>query len=115
MFFENANFMNWWIDHYMQIFGASKANDANLMNAYVDKIKQYAVFPEVNWEMACKFGWVANLNEYCVLAALEFQRRFPEHKFSKQIKKQHKYTNDQIFEYAQNWQKLDIEKIKLFL
>ena len=79
-----------------------------------NRIKQYAVFPEVNWEMACKFGWVANLDEYCILAALEFQRRFPEHKFSKQIKKQHKYTNDQIFEYAQNWQKLDIKKIKLF-
>ena len=79
-----------------------------------NQIKQYAVFPAVNWEMAKKFGWVANLDEYCVLAALEFQRRFPEHKFSKQIKKQHKYTNDQLFEYAQNWQKLDFSKIKLF-
>jgi len=80
----------------------------------LDQTKQYALFPQISGEMAKKFGWVANLNEYCVLAALEFQRRFPEHKFSKQVKKQHKYSNEQIFEYAQNWQKLDISKIKLF-
>lgn len=76
--------------------------------------EQYAVFPEVNWEMACKFGWVVDSDEYLALAALEFQRRYPEHKFSKQIKKLHKFSNNEIFEYAQNWEKLDISKIKMF-
>lgn len=72
-----------------------------------------ALFPNVHAEMARKFGWVCDLNEYAVLAALEFQRRFPDHKFSKKIKKQHKYSKEQIFDYAQNWEKLDISKIKV--
>lgn len=79
-----------------------------------NQIIQYAVFPQISGQMAKKFGWVATINEYSILAALEFQRRFPEHKFSKQIKKQHKYSDQQIFDYAQNWEKLDVNKIKLF-
>lgn len=73
-----------------------------------------ALFPNVHAEMARKFGWVCDLDEYAVLAALEFQRRFPDHKFSKRIEKQHKFSNQQIFDYAQNWEKLDISKIKAF-
>ncbi len=76
--------------------------------------EQLAVFPGVPLEIAEKFGWVSDSSEYYHLAALEFQRRFPKHKISKHIKKQHKYSDEEIFNYAQDWQKLDTSKIKLF-
>lgn len=37
--YETLKIANW----NMQIFGSSKANDANLMNSYVDKIKNYDI------------------------------------------------------------------------
>lgn len=91
--------------------------EANLIEkGKKDKAKKQlvALFPNVHAEMARKFGWVSDLDEYAVIAALEFQRRFPDHKFSKKIKRQHKYTNEQIFDYAQNWVKIDTSKIKVF-
>lgn len=75
----------------------------------------FAVFPQIAGEAAKKLGWVKDLDEYCALAALEFQRRYPKHKFSRKIKKQHKYSNQEIFDYAQNWERLDVSKIKVFL
>lgn len=73
-----------------------------------------AVFPEVDVRLAQKFGWVKDLSEYLALAALEFSRRYPEHEFSKGIKKQHKYTDEQIFDYAQNWEIIDVSKIRVY-
>lgn len=73
-----------------------------------------AVFTNVGVEMTQKFGWVSDFNEYSALAALEFSRRYPEHKFSKKIKKQHKFSDEQIFEYAQNWARIDVSKIKVY-
>lgn len=78
-----------------------------------DRTHKFAVFSQISAEEAKKFGWVNDLDEYLTLAALEFQRRFPKHPFSRKIKKQHKYSNQEIFDYAQNWVKLDISKIKL--
>lgn len=73
--------------------------------------KTIAVFPDVDVRLAQKFGWVKDVSEYLDLATLEFSRRYPEHKFSKEAKKRYKYTNEQIFDYAQNWEKLDTKKI----
>lgn len=92
-------------------------SDVNVSREGVKKgeaTEQLAVFPGVPLEIAEKFGWVSDSSEYYHLAALEFQRRFPEHKISKHIKKQHKYSDEEIINYAQDWQKLDTSKIKLF-
>jgi len=66
-----------------------------------------AEFPERIPLLAKKFGWVTDFDEYHKLAALEFSRRYPKHIFSKETRKKYKYTNKQIFNYAQNWDKLD--------
>jgi len=66
-----------------------------------------AEFPKRIPLLAKKFGWVRDFEEYHKLAALEFSRRYPKHKFSKEVRKKYKYTNKQIFNYAQNWDKLD--------
>jgi len=79
-----------------------------------DKKEMIAMLSGVSPGMARKMGWVEDLEEYGALAVLEFQGRFPDHKFSKKIKKQHKYSDQEIFDYSQNWEKLDISKIKLY-
>lgn len=64
-----------------------------------------ATFPEVNVTAARKFGWVKDHEEYYFLASLEFSRRFPKHKFSREVKKKYKYSNQKILDYAQSWEK----------
>lgn len=68
---------------------------------------EIAIFSNNSEQLAIKLGWVANSEEYFFLSGLEYSRRFPDHKFSKLIKKKYKYTKQKIFDYAQNWEKLD--------
>lgn len=72
--------------------------------------KVIAIFGNISLQAAKKFGWVEDGNEYLILVALEFSRRYPEHRFSKETRKKYKYTKQQIFNYAQNWEKLDIKQ-----
>jgi len=68
---------------------------------------EVAIFPENGVRLSVKLGWVANKEEYFFLSSLEYSRRFPDHKFSRAIKKKYKYSKQKIFDYAQNWEKLN--------
>ncbi len=63
--------------------------------------KILAMFTGVPGNLAYKFGWVNSLEEYMILANLEFARRNPGHYLSKKIRKKYKFTDQEIQDFAE--------------
>ncbi len=62
--------------------------------------KIMAMFSNVPGNLAYKFGWVNSLEEYMILANLEFARRNPGHYLSKEIKSKYKFSDQEIIDFA---------------
>lgn len=115
--------MAWWLLSYYRIknflvFGLIKEPRPNFSKEPVeicttniknlgdnkDNFRNEPIFTNINPIKAKEQKWLHNFYEYSFLAGMEFARRFPNHKYSKNMRKHYPYTNKQILAIAKGKQ-----------
>lgn len=57
------------------------------------------IFSNISPIIALKNNWFHNVEEYQIIASLEFARRFPAHAYSKEFTKMYGYTKKNMLAY----------------